>query len=132
VLRRESAGSLIALGDAARLAGAPDRALEIYRAVRRRFRGTRAAARAAFALGRVSFDARRAHTEAARWFATYLRERPRGPLAREALGRLIEARRLGGDLKRARKASQSYLKRFPDGPHAPLARSLLQSPQEEP
>jgi ferric-dicitrate binding protein FerR (iron transport regulator) len=132
VLRREPARSLLALGDAARLAGAPDQAQEVYEAVRRRFRRTRAAARAAFALGRVSFDARRDHADAARWFSTYLRERPRGPLAREALGRLIEASRLGGDLGRARKASKTYMKRFPTGPHAPLARSLLQSVQEEP
>ena len=44
---------------------------------------------AAFTLGRIAYD-RRDYREAARWFATYLREEPSGSVAREAAGRLIE------------------------------------------
>jgi hypothetical protein len=70
---------------------------------------------------------RRAHGEAARWFEVYLRERPRGDLAREAAGRLIEARLGARDRPAARAAARAYLARYPDGPHAALARATLAS-----
>jgi hypothetical protein len=93
--------------------------------IRRRFAGTARAALAAFALGRLEFDKRHAHEKAARWFGIYLTEQPRGPLAREARGRLIEASLAAGERERARKLAAEYLDSYPSGPHATLARGLL-------
>jgi len=38
---------------------------------------------------------------------------------------LIEARKRAGDESGARRAAESYLVRYPAGPHADLARSLV-------
>jgi transmembrane sensor len=118
------ASSLMDLGDAARFAGRSDRAEIIYRELRTRFMGDERASTAAFYLGRISFDDKSAYADAARWFGTYLSERPSGSLAREASGRLVEALERSGDHARAREAAQRYLADFADGPHAPMARSI--------
>lgn len=120
-----SPGELLMLGDGARLSGKPDRATEALLALRHRFPGDSRRGAAAFALGKVAFDQRRAYEQAAEWFATSLREQPGGPLAREAEGRLIEALRLADDSAGARRAARDYLSRYPEGPHADLARSVL-------
>jgi transmembrane sensor len=122
---RASAGDLLALADAARFAGKPARAAEALNALRRRFSGSGQAATAAFHLGRMAFDSRGAHAEAARWFSTYLAEQPGGALAREAEGRLMECREKMGDTAGAREAARRYLDAYPGGPHAEKARSLL-------
>ena len=113
----------MALGDAARLAGNPDRAQVAYAAVRARFDGP-LAAQVAFLLGRLSLHERREYAAAARLFDAYLREQPDGPYAREAAGLRAEALDLAGDHAAARSAAASYLARFPDGPFAPRARAL--------
>jgi len=118
-----SAADLRDLGDAARLTGDAARAVEAFSALRRRFPVDEQAAEAAFLLGIITFDKQGAHAEAARWFATYLRERPRGRLAREAAGRLLEARLRSGDKALAREAARAYLRDFPGGPHAEVARA---------
>jgi len=46
-------------------------------------------------------------------------------LAIEASGRLIEANEAAGDVKAARDAAKHYLLRYPDGPHAQLAKRVL-------
>jgi hypothetical protein len=122
----ETLGSddVVLLGDVARLAGAPARAEEAYRAARRRFP---AVDRAVFALGVTEFDQRRRYGDAAGWFETYLRQYPSGPLAREAAGRLVEARQRAGDVAAAREAARAYLARYPAGPHAALAHQILGS-----
>jgi TolA-binding protein len=119
-----SASDLVALGDAARLGGNAGRAAQALLALRSRFPGDGRSATAAFTLGRIAFDQRRSPCEAARWFDAYLREQGGGAFAREAAGRLIEARRACGDAAGAREAAKRYLSRFPNGPHAELARSL--------
>jgi TolA-binding protein len=118
------AAQLLDLGAAARELG-DARAGSIYTAVRSRFSGTDAAADAAFLLGRMQFHSG-AHRSSATWFETYLRERPDGRLAREAAGRLVEAYQHAGDTDRAHEAAEQYLRRYPNGPHAGLARSVLQ------
>jgi transmembrane sensor len=120
-----SPGELLMLGDGARLSGKPERATEALLALRRRFPGDSRRGAAAFALGKVAFDQRRAYEQAAEWFATSLREQPGGPLAREAEGRLIEALRAADDSAGARRTARDYLSRYPEGPHADLARSVL-------
>jgi TolA-binding protein len=118
-----SSGDVIALADAARLARAPDRAKRAYGAVRTRFPGAPEASLAAFSLGRMAFQEGK-DDDAARWFETYLRESPQGPLAREALGRLMETKDRHGDANEARALAERYLAQYPDGPHAKLARKL--------
>jgi TolA-binding protein len=117
-----AADDLVLLGDVARLAGDPARAEQAYRAAHRRFPNVD---RAAFALGLTAFEQRRSYADAAGWFETYLRQYPRGALAREAAGRLLEARHRAGDRERAQRAARDYLDHYPAGPHAPLARQLL-------
>jgi TolA-binding protein len=114
----------VQLADAARLAGNVGRATAALETLRRRFAGSPQAAHAAFTLGRIAFDRRRAYGDAARWFSTYLREAPGGPLAREAAGRRMEALARSSDPAGARAAAQQYLERYPAGPHADVARRL--------
>ena len=115
---------LISLGAAARRLG-DRRAGYIYSALRSRFAGTNAAADAAFMLARMQFHSG-APQGAATWLNTYLRERPNGRFAREAAGRLVEAYQRSADESRAKAAAERYLTRYPDGPHAALARSVLE------
>jgi transmembrane sensor len=120
-----SLGELLELATTARLAGNAARATEAYSAVRSRFSGTDGAATAAFHLGQLAFDGARSYAEAHRYFTTYLRERPSGALAAEALGRLMEAEQRLGDLTAARATATVYVQRYPAGAHARLAKSLL-------
>lgn len=123
VCRRADATSLMDLGDAARFAGRTEAAAIILRRLRERFPDDERASVAAFDLGRIAFDAA-AYGEALRWFGVYLSERPSGPLAREASGRVVEALDRSGDPARAREAARRYLRDFPNGPHAEFARSI--------
>ena len=120
------ADDVLLLGEAARLTGHAEDARIAYDAVRRRFPGSAQAAQAAFNLGRL--EVRAGHSTASvGWFETYLRERPQGPLAQAALGRLLEARVELGDTRAARDTARSYLERYPAGPHADAARKVLES-----
>jgi hypothetical protein len=112
---------LVSLGDAARLAGNPARAEQAYVEARRR---SKRIDRSVFGLGMVEFDLRHSYHSAAEWFGQYLEAYPRGPLASEAAGRLMESWYRVGDMDQARKAAQSYLKQYPTGPHAALARQI--------
>ena len=111
---------LLALARAARFAGRMAVSRDALMACRARFAGSPQAAMSAFLLGRSASGA-----QAAEWFSTYLREQPGGALAREALGRLLEAYQASGDRVAARAAAERYLKSYPDGPHATLAREAL-------
>jgi TolA-binding protein len=115
-----SGDDLIALARASRFAGRMDVAQRALTVCRTRFAGSPQAAMSAFLLGRSANGA-----QAAEWFSTYLREQPSGALAREALGRLIEAHQASGDHVSGRAAAERYLKSYPDGPHATLARQAL-------
>ncbi|HEY7375805.1 MAG TPA: hypothetical protein VIF57_26845 [Polyangia bacterium] len=125
VCRGANAVELLALADAARLSGETARAMEALVMLRQRFPGTTSAATGAFSLGRLAFEKRGAYAEAARWFAIYLDEQPRGPLMGDAVGRLMEARQRAGDRPAARRDAQNYLQRFPEGPYAGTARAIL-------
>lgn len=122
--RRRDAGDLLLLGDVARLAGSPSRAAQAYEAARRKRGGT--PDRSAFGLGLVAFDQRRDYRAAAAWFQTYLREQPRGALAEQAEGRLMDAWQRAGEGARAREAAHGYLARYPHGAYGDLARRLAQ------
>jgi hypothetical protein len=120
IYRNATAESLLELAGAARLAGRPDVERAALLACRKRAAGLGPAAQAAYLLGRGSAGA-----EAAKWFETYLREQPRGLLAREASGRLIESHRAAGNTSAAAQAASRYLAAYPHGPHASMARRTL-------
>jgi hypothetical protein len=120
-LERAPAGDLLALADAARFAGRPAQAREALLAVRRRF-GARG--HTAFLLGKIAADQQGARIDAVQWFEVYLAEAPGGPLAEQALGRIIELQRRSDPAAAARAATR-YLARYPDGAYAALARSVV-------
>jgi hypothetical protein len=122
---RASAADLLTLGGVARLAHSPLRANHAYLALRRRFKNDPRAPLAAFNLARVAFDQVGDYAGAARWFQTYLREQPSGPLAEEASGRLMEALQRGDDAEGARRIAERYIVQYPDGSHADFAKRLL-------
>jgi TolA-binding protein len=122
---REAAGTdLLTLAEAARYAGRSDRAEQALKAARSRFGRSEDAAVAAYLLGRIAVENRHNYAEAARWFRTYLSERPGGRLDREAEGRLLESLAFM-DRNTARQAARAYLQHYPSGPHAAFARNLL-------
>jgi transmembrane sensor len=125
VCQAASAKELLSLADAARLFGRSARALVALRVLRQRFPSSPEAATAAFTLGRIAFETTHAYPEAARWFGTYLREQPSGPLMGDSFGRLMEARLRAGDQAGARADAEQYLRRFPEGPYASEARGIL-------
>lgn len=125
-----SARDLMLLGDVARLNGDEKRSRRAYLALRRRFPSDDAAARAAFALGRLDVD--HAPRAAARWFDIYLREEPDGPLAQAALERLLELTDTLEDREWQREVATTYVRRYPDGPHARDARVLLERSSSSP
>jgi TolA-binding protein len=121
VVNTSSAGELLLLSDVARMAGQPARAAEILHSVRRRFPRSEEASIAAYTLGLSAFDHSGAHAEAATWFETYLRERPNGALAAEALGRLVECEASLGRSEKAQAVARRYLAAYPAGAHRDVA-----------
>jgi hypothetical protein len=115
------AEDLLLLGDTARLAGSGERARRVYTTTRQRFAGSAGAARAAFELGRMEASG---PSGGVPWFRLYLAESPGGPLAREAMGRMLEAFLRQHDTASATPLARSYLQLYPGGPHAKLARSV--------
>jgi hypothetical protein len=121
-----SAAELAALADAARYTKRPQLALKVLLALRARFAGSDPAKDAAFFLGRLAETAPGRPASALDWYDTYLRESPGGLYASETLGR--EMTLLADSAPaRARKVARAYLERFPQGPQAGLARSLLEA-----
>jgi transmembrane sensor len=123
-----SASDLLALANAARLSDDFTHASQSLLGLRRRFPRDGRAKVAAFTLGRIAFDHGHAYGDAATWFRRYLAEAPGGNLAREASGRLIEAYQLSGNHVEANDAARRYLREYPTGPHADLARHELSQP----
>ncbi|MDP1826566.1 MAG: tetratricopeptide repeat protein [Archangium sp.] len=117
-------GDVLVLGDVARKAKQPARAMEAWLAVRARFGGTVGASEAALRLGHLAEDQRDVD-EAVRWYSEAAREAPNAATAPEALGDwlgvLVRAERTAD----AKKIAGEYLKRFKNGPDAPAARAVL-------
>ncbi|MBK8251670.1 MAG: FecR domain-containing protein [Polyangiaceae bacterium] len=120
-IAKASPGELLTLADVARFSGKPAAAKEALIAARKRYKTKGATA---FLLGKISADQLRSPGDAALWFETYLKEEPGGPLAEQALGRLLEIRKR--DPGAARIVAERYLARYPMGAHAALARSLVE------
>lgn len=126
--QRGSAAELSLLAEAARHAGRLAKARSAFTILRRRFPAAKEAGLAAFSLGLLEFDGFGAYAKAAGWFKVYLKERPGGPLTREARGRTMEAVHRMGNRAEARDLALTYLLDYPAGPHAELARRIIASP----
>jgi transmembrane sensor len=132
VIADAAPSDLLLLGDAARLARRLDLADRSYLAARTKHPGSPESVAAAFALGRLAFDHQHLYAKAARWMEVYLTEGGAdATLAREALGRLIEASERAGDPDGAKNAAARYLARYPNGPHAEVARRALSQKESE-
>jgi hypothetical protein len=119
-----SSTDLRALADAARYTGRSELAEQCLYTLRRRFARSESSAAAAFLLGRT-FEASGAPGTAETWYDTYLAETPSGELAAEALaGKMRAAEKLRGRGASAAIARE-YLRRYPTGVHAGVARRLL-------
>jgi hypothetical protein len=129
--RHLDARRLLTLGDVARYSGAHARAKQAFESLVTRFPEDRLAADAVFSLGRLAFESRHPD-EAARWFGRYVSDWPLAPLADQAAGRLLECAIRVDDREAARNAARRYLARAPGGPHARLAREVLEQPPDGP
>jgi hypothetical protein len=117
---------LVALADAARYSRRTDLAKRALLAQRSRFAGSPASRTAAFLLGRLAEDGEGNAAAAIGWYDRYLAEARSGPFASEALGRkmLAVARVSGADV--AKPIAEEYLRRFPQGSYATVARQKLE------
>ena len=127
-----TASELLSLGDAARLSRKWERADQCYKKVREGFEDTRHATTAAYSLGRMAFDQQYLYAKSIHWLEVYLSESNGGGLAREALGRLMEARFRAGDSSGAEETAARYLESYPNGPHAAYGHQLLEKNNETP
>jgi hypothetical protein len=125
-VQERTSEELSVLEAAARYQKRPDVARRALLAQRARFAGSPRAKEAAFLLGRMAEGADGA--AALDWYGRYLSEDPDGAFAAEAMGRdmSLTNRTFGRD--RARPLAETYLKRWPAGAHAQLARSILNGP----
>jgi transmembrane sensor len=121
---QDSAAELLRVGNSVRQEGNLEKAKDILLTLRRRFPGSREAGYAAFSLGLIEFDGLGAPARATSWFRSCLAELPSGTLTREARGRLMEALYRSGNAE-ARKVAKDYLDQYPSGPHAALARRIV-------
>jgi hypothetical protein len=127
VVSESSAEDLVALSDAARFTRHQELAREALLTLRRRFPGSTDARIAALSLGRLA-EAQGDAQGALSWLDLYLTEAPSGAYASEALGRKMKlVLELSGN-DAARPLASAYLRRFPSGTYAPLARSIADKP----
>jgi hypothetical protein len=124
VLSGRGPSDLRSLASAARYTGHTALAVRTWSTLRQRFSGHDAGRQAAFFLGRT-YDEQGQSALALRSLNDYLRETPSGVYAAEALGRRMSlVQRLEGG-EAARAVATEYLKRFPKGSYAQMARGLL-------
>jgi transmembrane sensor len=125
-----TAAEFLDAGDALASQRQTRRAEDAYRAACRRSRHP-ACGVATFRLALIA--ARRSDLESAIELSTrYLEDHPDGSLAREVFGRRMQWRKAGHDVEGARRDARRYLARWPDGPHAALARRLAGASLEAP
>ncbi len=125
IVAQASASDLLLLADTARLGRSPTLARQTLLSLRKRFPGHANATVAAFSLGRLASEVQHDDALAVKWFRAYLSGAPSGTLAEGARGRLLMAYQRLGQRSAAQKAAKDYLDHHPSGPHANLARSLL-------
>jgi FecR protein len=123
VLQMATSAELLTLASAARSANDVLTSTKALEKCRQRFPSSRASALAAFEFARFARE-RGDRSAADLWLHRYLQESPKGPLAREAHGRLLEDA-AEVDVTSARELARKYLGLYPEGPHSALAKSLL-------
>jgi len=121
---RAALSELVTLAQAARFARNRARSLQALQAARTRFAGDPQAEVATFLLGRLALEGRD-YLAAERHFRDYLARNPRGPLAVEVHGRLLETLEDGGHHERAQSEATRYLEQFPHGSYATMAKKIL-------
>ncbi len=126
ILDESNPDQLFLLGDAARLTRRYGLAQRAYLRVRTSFGHTGYSTAAALALGRMAFDQQGNYKMASQWLRVYLNEGQGSNLDREILGRLMESEHKSGSLQKARHTASKYMERYPKGPHADLAKALLE------
>jgi hypothetical protein len=127
-LRTASVEDLAALADAARYARRTELAEQTLLAERRRYPQSVAGRDAAFFLGGLREEAPGSGPAgtAIGWYDRYLTENPNGTYVAQALGRKMMLAERVGERQTARAVASEYLRRFPAGPHADRARTLLE------
>jgi ferric-dicitrate binding protein FerR (iron transport regulator)/TolA-binding protein len=128
VLKTASLAELWKLMNAARRANRDELAEQILLTCRHRFPTSKKAPLAAFVLGKVNYYGKGDAGNAVSWFKTYLNEAPTGPLAEEALGRLIVLENERGKTHEAKSLASQYLRRYPKGAFAENCRDLVNAP----
>lgn len=123
VLATASASEILALANAARFSGRTSLGRDAFKTLRQRFAGSPAATSAAFLLGRVMETS--APQEARRWYERYEQEAPKGSLVAEAMGRRLILTQSMGNRGELQRLAEEYVRRFPDGPYAGVARKIV-------
>lgn len=113
---------LRALADAARYTGEVSIARDALTHLRSRSPGE--SARAGYLLGSLS-EARGQAASALNWYNTYLSEAPNGPFAAEARAGKMRAYHALGRHSDAQSAASEYLRLYPRGSSAAIARRIL-------
>jgi len=120
-----AAHELFAAANEARRGGDPQKSLELYTELSRKYPGTREETTSRVLLGRLLLDRGGDPTQALGLFTRYLDESPGGTLAEEArLGRALALTRLGS-AREERQAWQQLLAFHPNSIHAERARKRL-------
>jgi transmembrane sensor len=120
----DTAESLLAAADAARLQGRAQEGAALLRRIVNNHRSDPRAPLAAFTLGRVLLMELGQPRQAASAFADARALAPHGPFAEDALAREAEAWAKAGDRTKARACAQDYLRSYPSGLRAPAVRAL--------
>jgi transmembrane sensor len=120
----ETAETLLAAADAARLQGRAQEGAALLRRIVQHHRADPRAPLAAFTLGRVLLMELAQPREAAAAFAEARGLAPHGPFAEDALVREAEAWAKAGDHAKARARAQDYLRAYPSGRRVPAVRAL--------
>lgn len=119
-----SSSDLGALADAARYTGRSEIAAKSLLSLRKRFAGA-ASARATFLLGRL-YEGTGQSEQARTWYDTSLRESPSGSFASESLAGKMRATLTLQGKTAATPIAREYLRRYPEGAHAPAAQKIVQ------
>ena len=120
----ETAETLLAAADAARLQGRAQEGAALLRRIVQHHRADPRAPLAAFTLGRVLLMELAQPRQAAAAFAEARALAPHGPFAEDALAREVEAWAKAGDDAKARARAQDYLRAYPSGRRVPAVRAL--------
>lgn len=123
-LRLATAQELLVIAQAARAAKRTPRARSALNEIRDRFSEDKLADQATFLLGRVEGELASDDAAAARWFARYVREFPKGQFVDQARGRILSDLVKRGKTAEAHRAAEDYLSNHPKGAYAGLAERL--------